>query len=160
MNGSSLFYYLCFLLFETVNTTFCDRNSVSQVKVMLNWQSTIDENKQTGCVAVFLSVNSSFGNVFEYTRKSGSGDLIRVTMIGRGGRTKRNNNYVLTHNQDYYKNVPMFISAEHKLSIRMLVEDKTKTITYHGLWKCVKWEYSPSTQNVDILTYKFCLVPY
>lgn len=68
-------------------------------------------------MAVFLFDNSSFGNVFKYSKRNDGGDLVQVIMTGRGGRTKTKQGYVLTHNQEYLKNLPMFVSIENQLPI-------------------------------------------
>ena len=124
---------------------------------MVTWQSGIDGNREVGCVAVFVSEKSSFENKVQ---RDEYGNLEKVIMSGRGGREKYQGKYVYVTNQEHYKNYPMFVSAEHSLPIRLVLEDMQGEITYQGLWSCAGYTYSPHNNSGGFNIFQFMLLPW
>ena len=134
-----------------------NRSEVSQSRLMLTWQSGIDGNKDAGCVAVFVSEKTSYGNEFYHNK---DGCLEKVIMSGRGGRKKTEKGYVHVKNQEHHKNYPMLESVEHKVPIRLITEDASGVITYYGLWKCTGYTYLLHHNNSKFNAFQFMLIPW
>lgn len=123
---------------------------------MLTWQSGMDGNRDAGCVAVFVSEKTSYNNELQRDKDS---NLERIVMSGRGGREKGSKGFVHVRNQEHHKNYPMFVSVEHRLPIRLILEDASGKITYQGLWRCTGYTYLPHQNCGGFNVYQFTLMP-
>jgi SAD/SRA domain len=116
-------------------------------------QASVDGNAHVGATAVLITESNNYPNKFYYDNNK---EVVRITYIGRGGRTMvqdpetGKNKYTFTFNQPGSRNQAIFFSAENNLPIRVITSttepfNNTVIITfkYIGLYTVTEYSYKP-----------------